>query len=131
MGAWSAGSFGNDAALDFVHGLADVVVLTRALAEFAKDRGSMEADRSSAALAACDLLAASIGRPPTDLPQMPDFKGDLASKDVPSAMLRTARTVAARVRKTSELAELWAEEDDTEWQEGLDDLLARLTPSKP
>jgi hypothetical protein len=62
---------------------------------------------------------------------MPAFKGDLTAQDVPRDLIQTARTIVARVRKTSELAELWAEEDDTEWQEVLDDLLARLTPSKP
>ncbi|MFX0543011.1 DUF4259 domain-containing protein [Roseovarius sp. S4756] len=129
MGTWSAGSFGNDAALDFVSGLSSFSALKRHLHEAAEDRGEMDADCASAALAACDLLAASIGRPAEDMPDMPDLKGTPAAKEVPRDLLRLARSLVTRIRTSSELAELW-EEDSDEWHEALDDLKARLTPSK-
>ncbi|MFX0546397.1 DUF4259 domain-containing protein [Roseovarius sp. S1116L3] len=130
MGTWSSGSFGNDAALDFASGLSSFSALEQHLREAAEDHGEMDADSASAALTACDLLAASIGRPAEDMPDMPALTGTPAAKEVPRDLLRLARSLVTRIRKSSELAELW-EEDNDEWHEALDDLKARLTPSKP
>lgn len=127
MGVWAAGNFGNDAALDFVGGLRDFNEIHGVLTDFAVRTGELDADESCIALAACDLLAASIGRPSADLPDIHDFE----EKSVPDAMLDIAKSLVARVRDTSELSRLWAEEDDREWQMVLDDLTLRLTPSMP
>lgn len=127
MGIWAVGNFGNDTALDFVDGLSDFKEIQSAITEIGNRTGKLDADESCIALAACDLLAASIGRPPADLPDSPGFK----EKGVTDAILDTAKSLVARVRKTSELSELWAEDDDSEWQIVLDDLVLRLTPSIP
>lgn len=127
MGAWASGSFGNDTALDFVGELKDFASLRSTLTKFEKDRGELDADDASIALAACDLLAAAIGRPPADLPDVPDFEKEEVSED----LLDSAKALVKRVREDSELAELWAEDDDVEWQAELDALLLRLTPSAP
>ncbi len=127
MGTWTPGSFGNDAALDFVAELKDFAALRGTLIKFKEKFDELDADDAAVALAACDLLAAAIGRPPADLPDTPDF----SKEEVPDALLESAKAMVQRVREKSELAELWSEEDDAEWQAELDDLLHRLTPSAP
>lgn len=125
MGTWASGSFGNDAALDFVAELKDFAALHGTLIKFEKNAGELDADEAAIALAACDLLAAAIGRPSADLPDAPDFENEEISDD----LLDSAKAIVRRVREKSELAELWSEEDDAEWQAALDGLLHRLTPS--
>lgn len=125
MGTWAAGSFGNDTALDFASELKDFAALRKTLIKFGKKSGELDADEAAVALAACDLLAAAIGRPPADLPDGPD----LGKPKVSGKLLESAKTIVQRVREKSELAELWSDEDDAEWQAELEDLLLRLTPS--
>ncbi|MEM8795063.1 MAG: DUF4259 domain-containing protein [Pseudomonadota bacterium] len=127
MGTWSAGSFGNDTALDFVEDVEDFAKLRETLLKLSAVSGELDADTASIAIAACDLLAASIERPPGDLPDIPDLSGH----DVSDDLLDKAKSLVAHVRSNSELAELWSEEDDEEWQEELDALVVRLTPSQP
>ncbi|TQV83821.1 DUF4259 domain-containing protein [Denitrobaculum tricleocarpae] len=127
MGTWAAGSFGNDTALDFADELKDFAALCETLVKFGKNTDELDADEASTALAACDLLAVAIGRPPADLPDGPDF----SKEEVPDNLLDSAKAIVQRVRETSELAELWSEEDDAEWQAELENLLLRLTPSAP
>ena len=127
MGTWAAGSFGNDTALDFASELKDFAALRKTLIKFGKKSGELDADEAAVALAACDLLAAAIGRPPADLPDGPD----LGKPKVSGKLLESAKTIVQRVREKSELAELWSDEDDAEWQAELEDLLLRLTPSAP
>ncbi|GEM_PF-5085306 len=45
--------------------------------------------------------------------------------------MEAAKSLVHRVRTSSELADLWAEEDNAEWLEVLGDLILRLTPSEP
>lgn len=132
MGAWDSGSFGNDTALDFVADLKDFATLCSTLVAFEKEGGELDADDASVAIAACDLLAAAIGRPPADLPaNLPADLPNLQGEKVSDRLLESAKAVVKRVREGSELAELWAEDDDAEWQAELDALLIRLTPSAP
>ena len=126
MGAWSADNFGNDAALDFVGEVTDFASVQSAIQTFSTTKGDFDANDASAILAACNLVAISLDRGPADIPDTPD----LAHDGVSNNFLDQARTLVDRVRDSSELAALWAEEDDGEWQEVLDDLILRLTPSK-
>ncbi|MEM6636513.1 MAG: DUF4259 domain-containing protein [Pseudomonadota bacterium] len=130
MGSWSAGSFGNDTALDFAGGLKSFGAVLQTISEVSETAAEMDADTASIALAACDLIAAGIGRPPGDLPELPD-EVDLQAAEVPAEILDSAKRLVARVRKNSELAELWAEEDAEEWLSELDALVVRLSPSLP
>ncbi|MGZ2256693.1 DUF4259 domain-containing protein [Roseobacter sp. A03A-229] len=127
MGTWSAGNFGNDTALDFVSGLKSVSDLEATLNRLGSATGALEADDAATALAACDLLAISIGRAPSDAP---DLHG-LELGEAPENLLELAKSLVQRVRQSSELAELWAKEDADEWHAILDDLVIRLTPSAP
>ena len=125
MGAWAAGNFSNDAALDFVDDLGDFREVERTVTELAAVDEELEVDAASVALAACDMLAANLGRPPADLPNGRRYKGEAVSDGV----LEIAKALVARVRQSSELAELWAEGDPSDWHAVLDDLVLRLTPS--
>ncbi|MCV3274209.1 DUF4259 domain-containing protein [Roseobacter sinensis] len=126
MGAWSAGSFGNDEALDYVGGLSSFDAVTETVAAFSAKPVGLGAGDACAALAACDLVAAGLGRAPADLPELPDIKLRAVSQDT----LDQATALVKHVRTRSELAELW-DDDAEEWHEALDALLIRLTPSAP
>ena len=108
MGTWGAGSFGNDHALDFVDGLTSFDLVIETIANLLAQNGELGADEACSALAACDLLAAGLGRPPGDLPDLPDISLLRVSDDV----LQDAKTIVARVRDRSELAALWADTED-------------------
>ncbi|WP_404818230.1 DUF4259 domain-containing protein [Roseobacter sinensis] len=62
MGAWSAGSFGNDEALDYVGGLSSFDAVTETVAAFSAKPVGLGAGDACAALAACDLVAAGLGQ---------------------------------------------------------------------
>ncbi|MEM6889645.1 MAG: DUF4259 domain-containing protein [Pseudomonadota bacterium] len=126
MGTWSAGSFGNDDALDYVDGLSSFDAAIETVMAFSAQPKRFDACDACVALAASDLLAAGLGRPPGDLPDVQHISLCAVSEDT----LEHARTLVAQVRRTSELAELW-EDDAEEWHEALDALVVRLTPSAP
>ncbi|GEM_PF-4501779 len=68
MGSWTAGNFGNDTALDFVDGLSDFGQIDKAISDISGKAEELDVDDACTALAACDLMAVSIGR------AVPDFK---------------------------------------------------------
>ena len=127
MGIWAAGNFGNDTALDFVDGLSDFSQIDKAISDISGKAGELDVDDACIALAACELLAASLGRAGPDLPDIPVFK----EENVSDIDLEAAKSLVHRVRTSSELADLWVEEDNAEWLKVLDDLIIRLTPSEP
>jgi hypothetical protein len=124
MGVWSTGSFGNDVALDYVDDLSGFNAVIKTVAAFWAQPGRLETGEACVALAACDLLAAGLGRPSVDLPELPEIKLHAVSEDT----LDQAKALVEHVRTNSELAELW-EDEAQEWNDELDALLIRLTPS--
>ena len=128
MGAWDVGSFGNDAALDFVDGITGVGDLTRAFAALGSEEVSADADAACHAIAAADLVATMMGRPARDMPE--DLVETVAGWGAASDELIAAAARAVRhARAHSELVELWAEAEDEDWQGAVDDLLTRLDPA--
>ncbi len=125
MGAWGVQFNENDGALDFlgdVEDSRDWVVVGERLTDYVDDGGYDDADE---ALAACELVAAAIGRP------SPLLDADLArwaaehAKQA-AATLPVARQAAQLVR-TSELNELWSEADEyAAWQASVEELIGRL-----
>ena len=81
MGAWSAGSFGNDDALDYLDGLSSFDVVIETVAALSAKTVALETGDACVALAACDLLAAGLGRAPADLPALPNIKLRAVSQD--------------------------------------------------
>lgn len=131
MGAWGAGSFENDDALDFVGDLADGgdVAQLRAALEAIPREGYIEAMDATNALAAAEIVAAAHGRPGPDLPEAMTAWVAKHRANVNAKMLTFARDVVKRITEDeqSELRELWAESDSfAEWKAAVDGLLKRL-----
>lgn len=139
MGAWGAGSFENDDALDFVvrlerEGEAAVrVVLEEVTGLGARDY--LEAEQASSAIAASEVVAAARDGERSRLPQAVqdwlDGRGDLASP----ALLALAHRAVERVLTQSELKELWEEGGASAlsetWASGVRQLIARLVATAP
>jgi hypothetical protein len=130
MGAWGAGSFQNDDAMDWIVGLAEGsgdAVLREALTPVATtDDRYLEAPDCSIAIAAAEAVAAARGHPNVSLPDevvrwvrnKPDLTVDL---------IALARSAVDRVAGKSELRDLWEESDSAEaWLAAMTDLRARL-----
>lgn len=129
MGAWGTGNFSNDTALDY---LADINSMDDLMHQFnAVNSDSLDyvdADLACEALAAADLLAGLLGRPAADLPR--ETQSMITKFDKPStAQLTQARDAIANIVESSELTELWEEEDDLAWKGVIKDLLERLDPN--
>jgi hypothetical protein len=130
MGAWGAGSFENDDAMDWTVGLAEGsgdAVLREALTPVATtDDRYLEAPDCSIAIAAAEAVAAARGHPNVSLPDevvrwvrnKPDLTVDLVV---------LARSAVDRIAGKSELRDLWDESDSAEaWRAAMTDLRGRL-----
>lgn len=129
MGAWGAGSFDNDEALDWLAQAPDVAGLAglfgEASAEFAQS-GELDATTASRVLAAAELVAAARGHGLEGLPGDAVTLARALGKPEP-ALVEQAREAVSAVLGGSELAELWAESDEPgEWSRAVTSLVARL-----
>ena len=132
MGAWGAGSFENDAAMDWagsVQSLADVRLPFERLE--AVGTGYVDADLACEVIAAAETVAMLMGR------KIPDFPEELGQRlaDAGEADKQTyhqARGAVGQVLRNSELAELWeeaaAESGVNEWHAAITGLIGRLNP---
>ncbi|MEM8690002.1 MAG: DUF4259 domain-containing protein [Pseudomonadota bacterium] len=126
MGAWGAGGFENDTALDFAGKVTDEDSLLKAFSE--APGGVIDADEATRMIAAAECVAAMLGRPAGDMP------ADLAEKLKPlgapdEELLEVAREHVSMVISASELSELWAEADDTaSFNLAMTGLIDRLNP---
>jgi len=126
MGAWGAGGFENDTALDFAAEIETVGDIAAAFA--AEPGGTINADTASTIIAAAECIAAMLGRPSDDLPE--DLADRLAGFGKPAPeLLETARNHVSMVISKSELTELWAEADDPQdFNLAMTGLIDRLNP---
>lgn len=133
MGAWGAGSYENDDALDWVWRLDDLTDYSAVVAKL-ETVTSIDADEylesfdGTEALAAAESVAVAAGRPPAgELPE--SVSNWVARIDRPPTAeeLALARLAVERVRTPqSELLELWQEADEAEWIAAVSDLENRL-----
>jgi len=127
MGAWGAGNFENDDALDWLavlqaEGLQAAGGAIQDVLTLADDY--LEAPTCCAALAAAEVIAALRGRPASRLPdELVEWLGRV-SGDPGEQVATNARNAVDAIRRSSELRELW--EDDEEWKQEVDELYARL-----
>jgi hypothetical protein len=127
MGAWGAGNFENDDALDWLavlqaEGLPAAGAAIQDVLTLADDY--LEAPTCCAALAAAEVIAALRGRP---APRLPDELVEWLARvsgDPGEELTTNARNAVDAIRRSSELRELW--EDDEEWKQEVDGLHARL-----
>lgn len=132
-GAWEAGSFDNDDALDWVWELAesdDLSIVEDALQAAVDTTGYLEAPTASVAIAAAEVVAVLRGYPKPGLPAEVTNWALANPHPVSDELAATAQAVVKRVQdvETSELAELWSESDEMmeEWHLDLANLLTRL-----
>jgi hypothetical protein len=131
MGAWGAGIFENDDALDWFDALenagADAVLV--ALQTIPEEAEYVESSQASEALAAAEIVAAAHGHPAASLPgEAADWLAANAAS-IDATLVRLAIDAVTRIRAESELKELWDEaapDDRTQWYANVDDLLGRL-----
>jgi len=150
MGAWDAGSFDNDSALDWVGTLRERgdassvgTALTRAIEKRRCQQPSfigrlfcqrkvepyLEADVASQALAAAEIVAFWLGHA---APKLPEELGDWArhhSNSLTPELVKLARQTATTIKTKSELKDLWEEGDGIvapKWHSAIADLEQRL-----
>lgn len=129
-GAWGTGSFENDDALDWVGDCADGKAGASVSAAFAAVLSGdyIQAPDGSAAVAAAEVVAAAMGRPPSDPPT--GFAA--CTKRLPTEdmwkLAAIARQALSRILdpKISELGQLWAEANSEAWRREIADLEARV-----
>jgi hypothetical protein len=130
MGAWGAGIFENDDALDWLGDFRaeGIQAAAAALADVLALKGEyLEAPLASRAVAAAEVVAAASGRPGANLPD--DLTEWLASHQVPQSaeLLRNASAALTRVMAESELRDLWVDSEEfNAWEASLQDVLSRL-----
>ncbi|MDR7268579.1 hypothetical protein J2X20_001208 [Pelomonas saccharophila] len=139
MGAWSHEAFGNDDALDWVHGLEevdDLSLIEAALQAVLDDgEGYLEAPQATEALAATELIAHLRGHGGEE--SCPEVAEDWIARTrlvPPEALVKQALAVLERITgEDSELKELWEESDSGEdWLASVAHLRHRLlAPPQP
>ncbi len=129
MGAFGAGVFDNDDALDWLEALleSDGVGLIMGALDDALAADYLEIPEASAALVAAEVLAARNLRASAALPE--ELRGwtERADLVLTEQILARAQAAVARVATDSELAEVWGESGAAEqWRASLVDLRERL-----
>ena len=127
--AWGTGSFENDEAAAWLKSLHAVMPedLTRMLVEAADDPAYLEAPAASVAVAASEVVAALNGAPSEARPpEIADWARKHARAFTPELKAVAVRALD-RVRRNSELKDLWMEADGlNDWITALKDLQTRL-----
>ncbi len=130
MGAWGAGSFENDAALDFgaeINSLDDIqgaLVAANSQGHVVIE-GEIDADIASRIIVAAECVAAMRGHRSKQMPQ--DLAERVHKLGKPALdLFSQARDNLSAVMSHSELCELWAEEGSGDWNRAMTDLVGRL-----
>lgn len=128
MSAWGTGSFENDDAAGWLAKLSTIGPddLTQIFVQAADNPSYLEASAASVVVAAAEVIAALNGSPPEGVP--PEIirwtTNRLAS--TPELIALTLRALE-RVRKNSELKDLWLEADGlNDWIAAIQDLQTRV-----
>lgn len=123
MGAWGAGNWENDNALDWVADLREIGDVEAALRGSARDTGSC-----CRALAAAEVVAASLGRPGRGLPDEVVSWLEHNNGRILEEFVATATALVGAIDASSELQALFDEGGrNDEWHGILRDLTRRLS----
>ena len=133
MGAWGNGSFENDDAADFVNEITEGKDLTPVREIFDTVLGAsdyLEATDASQAIAAAEIVAATLGHPTSAAQQEEELVGWVARVKPPAdlGLAKKAAQVLDRIlASNSELSELWEESDDfADWKAVVSGLRSHL-----
>lgn len=133
MGVWGIGAFDNDDAMDWVGDLLDSrdgTAVERALEAVRNDpSGYIEAPVAAAALAAAEVVAATLGAPGPGVPAAVSAFLMKHQIHIAPATVQLARQATERVMESSELRELWTDSDGPAWEGMMADLWRRLGPT--
>jgi hypothetical protein len=133
MGAWGAGNFENDAALDWVWDLRESTglgMIENAIADVLNCGDYLDADVGCIGLAAAEVVAALRNKPVDGLPE--EVSGWVQAHGLPpsDALVKDCLAAVAKIKddNISELRELWENGKDspTKWYSALNDLASRL-----
>ncbi len=131
MGAWGAGNFENDDAMDWTYELEkaqDAALIVETLEIITKrDDEYLEAPDCCNALAAAEVAAALKNQAAPNLPETVKAWVSLRQTGVEPNLTDLALKAVERIRTNSELKELWDESNSKqEWYDVLSDLERRL-----
>lgn len=133
MGAWGAGNFENDTALDWVLALEEsegLGLVGQAIADVLKGDDYLDADVACIGLAAAEVVAALRDQPLDGLPEEVSRWVHAQGINPSDELVNDCLAAIEKIRSDdgSELRELWEEDDDSpvEWYAVLEDLVARL-----
>ena len=139
MGAWGAGSFENDTAMDWAAGVRSVEDVRKPFERLKRETDAhgttpelvVDSDFACELLAAAECVATMMGRRAKDVPDdLAERLGALGEPD--SLLFHQGRNAVLHVLRNSELAELWeeaaAESGVNEWLEEMTRLVDRLNP---
>lgn len=134
MGAWGTGIFENDDVLDWKADLldSDDIDLIEETIEEVLEEEYIESDLASNALGAIEVLAALQGKPGQEILNSQNNTEDLyewieAHKGKGKNLTSKAKRAIKKIKKDSELQELWEESGDySSWLNTLNDLESRL-----
>jgi hypothetical protein len=128
MGAWGSGSFENDDAADWLAKLDTITFddLTKIFGQAADDPAYFEAPAASVVVAAAEVVAALNGSPAREVPQ--EIVKWMMNRPAPTPEVKAlALRALDRVRKNSELKDLWLEADGlNDWTAAIQDLQTRV-----
>lgn len=133
MGAWGPESFANDDALDWIAELEqaeDTGLLEDTLSAAIDEADYLEVDAAGRAVAAAEVVAALAGLPGNHLPEEVTAWVRAHRRDVHNDLIALALRSLDRVRRDSELAELWAEGGTPEWDTVIVELRSRLSGAR-
>lgn len=130
MGAWGAGCFDNDDALDWLAEFSDSdngSIVREALAIVAeRSADELDASAESEALAAAEVVAAALGRPAPKLPEEVYQWLEKHDQGELKELVPLARAAVSSIQAHSELRDLWAESSLENWLEAVQELETRL-----
>lgn len=130
MAGWGTGSFENDDVMDWVAELKTLAPadLAKILAQAADDPAYLEAPAASVALGAAEVVATLNGSPAASAPQEIEQWVKRHPQTLTPQLKDVALRATERVRRNSELKDLWMEAEGlTDWIEAVKDLQARLS----
>jgi hypothetical protein len=134
MGGWGTGSFENDDAMDWLSRLTAIgpADLAKIFTHAADDPAYLEAPTASIVVAAGEVLAALNGAPtPAAPPAIDEWVKKYPRISTPELNALAVRALD-RVRRDSELKDLWMEADGlNDWTAVIRDLEARLGAANP
>jgi hypothetical protein len=130
VGGWGTGSFENDDAVDWLSRLAAIgpADLAKIFTQAVDDPTYLEAPAASVVVVAAEVLAALNGSPVHSVPAVIEEWLKKYPRISTSELNTLAVRALERVRRDSELKDLWMEADGlNDWTAALRDLQARLS----